>query len=72
MLNSQAPADIKPDNVLGDWTEDAAKKVVTSTVPGDFDVAHRLGEGKSRLTRHAMGNAMWRSHEAQTEETGRA
>ena len=55
-----------------DWTEDDGKKVVTGVVLGDFDLACKLHEGESRLTRHAIGNAMWRSPEAQTGVTGRA
>ena len=54
------------------WTEDDGKKVVTGVVLGDFDLACKLNEGESRLTRHAIGNAMWRSPEAQTGVTGRA
>ncbi|KAH9840408.1 kinase-like protein [Teratosphaeria destructans] len=65
-------ADVKPDNVLVDWTEDSGKKAVTRVVLGDFDVACKPNEGESRLTRHAIGNAMWRSPEAQTGVTGRA
>nr|POF04055.1 n-acetylglucosamine-6-phosphate deacetylase [Quercus suber] len=49
-----------------DWTEADGKKVITSVALGDFDIAFQLNEGESRLTQHALGNAMWRSPEAQT------
>ncbi|CZS96161.1 uncharacterized protein RAG0_05596 [Rhynchosporium agropyri] len=66
-------ADVKPDNVLVDWTCDSeGKKVVTAVALGDFDITCKLQEGESRLTPDAMGNAMWRSPEGQTGMTTRA
>ena len=50
-----------------DWTSDGeGKKVVTDVALGDFDIACKLMEGETRLTPHAVGNAMWRSPEGQT------
>lgn len=58
--------DIKPDNILVDWTSDSdGNKVVTSVALGDFDIACQLKEGETRITPHAVGNAMWRSPEGQ-------
>lgn len=65
--------DIKPDNILVDWTSDSeGTKVVTDVALGDFDIACQLKPGESRLTRQAVGNAMWRSPEAQTGLSSRA
>ncbi|GAB1732624.1 hypothetical protein NU195Hw_g3713t1 [Hortaea werneckii] len=59
--------DVKPDNILVDWTSDVeGKKVVTNVALGDFDIACKLMEGETRHTPHAVGNAMWRSPEGQT------
>ena len=56
-----------------DWTCDSeGKKVVTAVALGDFDITCKLKEGESRLTPHAVGNAMWRSPEGQTGITTRA
>ena len=33
---------------------------------GDFDISCKLSEGETRITLHAVGNAMWRSPEGQT------
>ncbi|SMR50503.1 unnamed protein product [Zymoseptoria tritici ST99CH_1A5] len=66
-------ADIKPDNVLVDWESDSeGNKTVTNVALGDFDIACKLKEGETRLTPHAVGNAMWRSPEAQTGISTRA
>ncbi|KJX93784.1 calcium/calmodulin dependent protein kinase [Zymoseptoria brevis] len=66
-------ADIKPDNVLIDWESDSeGNKTVTNVALGDFDIACKLKDGETRLTPHAVGNAMWRSPEAQTGISNRA
>lgn len=41
-------------------------KDITNAVLGDFDIAYHLEDGKALRTRHAIGNAMWRSPEGQT------
>jgi serine/threonine protein kinase len=41
-------------------------KDINNAVLGDFDIAFRLDEVKALRTRHAIGNAMWRSPEGQT------
>ncbi|KAF2724743.1 kinase-like protein [Polychaeton citri CBS 116435] len=65
--------DVKPDNILVDWTRDSeGRKVVTDVALGDFDIACKLKEGETRLTPHAVGNAMWRSPEGQTGISNRA
>lgn len=65
--------DVKPDNILVDWTCDSdGNKVVTDVALGDFDIACKLKQGESRITPHAIGNAMWRSPEGQTGISNRA
>jgi serine/threonine protein kinase len=60
-------SDIKPDNILVNWTSGSeGKQKVTDVVLGDFDIACKLEPGAMRLTPHAVGNAMWRSPEGQT------
>jgi serine/threonine protein kinase len=59
--------DVKPDNILVNWTDDGqGNKSVTDVVLGDFDIAYQLKDNESIRTPHAQGNAMWRSPEAQT------
>ncbi|KAF1849203.1 kinase-like protein [Cucurbitaria berberidis CBS 394.84] len=59
--------DIKPDNVLVNWTcDNEGNKIVTDVALGDFDIACQLKDNEARHTEHALGNAMWRSPEAQT------
>ncbi|KAL5329987.1 hypothetical protein ACEPPN_003509 [Leptodophora sp. 'Broadleaf-Isolate-01'] len=59
--------DVKPDNILVNWTSDGnGKKTVSDVVLGDFDIAFKSEGGKARETPHAIGNAMWRSPEGQT------
>jgi serine/threonine protein kinase len=59
--------DVKPDNILVNWTDDGqGNKSVTDVVLGDFDIAFQLKDNESLQTPHAQGNAMWRSPEAQT------
>lgn len=60
-------ADVKPDNILVNWTEDKeGKKTVSDVAVGDFDIAFKLEGGKTRQTPYAIGHAMWRSPEGQT------
>ncbi|KAK1672242.1 kinase-like domain-containing protein [Colletotrichum godetiae] len=66
--------DIKPDNILVNWTcDDQGTKTVTDVALGDFDIAYELPSGQlSRRTRSAIGNVMWRSPEGQTGITSKA
>ncbi|QIW98028.1 hypothetical protein AMS68_003546 [Peltaster fructicola] len=66
--------DVKPDNVLVDWTcdIDGRNKTVISTVLGDFDLAYKLERDQALITPHAIGNAMWRNPEGQTGVVTRA
>lgn len=58
---------MKPDNILVDWACDQdGNKTVTKAALGDFDIALKLEDGKPLYGPHAVGNAMWRSPEAQT------
>ncbi|THX67085.1 kinase-like protein [Aureobasidium pullulans] len=57
--------DIKPDNILVNL-DGGDTKEIANAVLGDFDIAYRLEDGKALRTRHAIGNAMWRSPEGQT------
>jgi hypothetical protein len=62
-------ADIKPDNILVNWTcneEAEGAKTVTDAALGDFDIVYHLDKGELLHTPHAIGNAMWRSPEGQT------
>lgn len=60
-------ADVKPDNILVNWTCDKDGKItVTNVALGDFDIAFRSEGGKARQTPYPIGNAMWRSPEGQT------
>ncbi|CAK3772217.1 Serine threonine- kinase ppk4 [Lecanosticta acicola] len=66
-------ADVKPDNILVDWTCDSeGNKVITEVALGDFDIACKLKDGETRVTPYAVGNAMWRSPEGQTGISTRA
>jgi serine/threonine protein kinase len=59
--------DIKPDNILVNWTYDEdGDKTVTDVVLGDFDISFKSANGKPRCTPFAIGNVMWRSPEGQT------
>jgi serine/threonine protein kinase len=59
--------DVKPDNILVNWTCDKdGNKTVTDVALGDFDIAFKSEGGESRQTPYAIGNAMWRSPEGQT------
>lgn len=59
--------------MLVDWTCDSeGNKVVTNVALGDLDIACKLKEGETRLTPHAIGNAMWRSPEGHTGMSNRA
>jgi serine/threonine protein kinase len=59
--------DVKPDNILVDWTgDDEGNKTVTDVSLGDFDIAFKSEGGRPRQTPYAIGNAMWRSPEGQT------
>lgn len=60
-------ADVKPDNILVNWTSDSGgRKTASGVALGDFDIAFKSGGGKARETPYAIGNAMWRSPEGQT------
>jgi serine/threonine protein kinase len=60
-------ADVKPDNILVNWTCDSEdQKTVTKVALGDFDIAFKPEGGQPLNTAHAIGNAMWRSPEGQT------
>ncbi|KAI0406392.1 kinase-like protein [Xylaria palmicola] len=59
--------DIKPDNILLNWTLDnEGNEVVTDVSLGDFDIACKLRDDQALRTPYAIGNAMWRSPEGQT------
>ncbi|KAI4941938.1 hypothetical protein J4E91_010488 [Alternaria rosae] len=59
--------DIKPDNILVNWTcDEEGIKTITNVALGDFDIAFKLETGALLQTTHAVGNAMWRSPEGQT------
>ncbi|KAL6707652.1 hypothetical protein ACN47E_004002 [Coniothyrium glycines] len=59
--------DVKPDNILVNWTsDDSGKQTVTNVALGDFDIAFKSKGDKARDAPHAVGNAMWRSPEGQT------
>ncbi|KAJ8131475.1 hypothetical protein O1611_g2149 [Lasiodiplodia mahajangana] len=59
--------DIKPDNILLNWTcDNEGNEIVTDVALGDFDIACKLEDGQALQTRYAIGNAMWRSPEGQT------
>ena len=60
-------ADVKPDNILVNWTcDEEGNKIVTDVALGDFDIAFKSENGEPRQTPFAIGNAMWRSPEGQT------
>jgi len=51
--------DVKPDNILVDWTcHKEGNKIVTDVAMGDFDIAFKSEGGEPRQTSHAIGNAM--------------
>ncbi|CAN9346609.1 unnamed protein product [Alternaria alternata] len=59
--------DIKPDNILVNWTcDEEGTKTITDVALGDFDVAWECPTNAVITGRHAVGNHMWRSPEAQT------
>lgn len=59
--------DVKPDNILVNWTCDKeGNKTVTDVALGDFDIASKSVTGQPRQTPFAIGNVMWRSPEGQT------
>lgn len=60
-------ADVKPDNILVNWTcDEHDNKIVTDVALGDFDIAFKSEGGEPLQTPYAIGNAMWRSPEGQT------
>lgn len=67
-LNNHAVLiDLKPDNILVNWTcDEQGNQVVTDAVLGDFDIAFKSEGGEPLQTPYAIGNAMWRSPEGQT------
>lgn len=59
--------DIKPDNILVNWTHDeVGTKTITDVALGDFDITYKCETGAMIQSTHAVGNAMWRSPEGQT------
>lgn len=67
LTNQSILADVKPDNILVNWTCDKeGNKIVTDVALGDFDIAFKSEGGEPRQTPYAIGNAMWRSPEGQT------
>ncbi|KAK5651308.1 hypothetical protein OQA88_12603 [Cercophora sp. LCS_1] len=59
--------DVKPDNILVNWScDEPGNKKIGHVALGDFDIAYQSEHGEPRQTRHAIGNAMWRSPEGQT------
>lgn len=60
-------ADIKPDNILVNWTRDEeGNKIITNVALGDFDITYKCETGALIRSTHAVGNAIWRSPEGQT------
>ncbi|KAJ8106331.1 hypothetical protein OPT61_g9608 [Boeremia exigua] len=54
--------DIKPDNVLVNWTHDEeGTKTITDVALGDFDPAYKCETGALLQSTHAAGNSMWRN-----------
>ena len=69
LANRSGISDVKPDNILVDWTSDQqGNKVVTDVALGDFDIAFKPEGGEPLRTHYALGNAMWRSPEGQTAQ----
>ncbi|KAF1956011.1 kinase-like protein [Byssothecium circinans] len=59
--------DVKPDNILVNWTSDReGNKTISDVNLGDFDIAFKPEGGEPLHTPYAIGNAMWRSPEGQT------
>ena len=59
--------DLKPDNILVNWTcDEQGNQVITDAVLGDFDIAFKPEGGEPLQTPYALGNVMWRSPEGQT------
>ncbi|KAI1425971.1 kinase-like domain-containing protein [Xylaria sp. FL1777] len=59
--------DIKPHNILVNWTYDqGGNKRVTDVALSDFDIAFKSQSGKPRNTHFPVGDPMWRSPEGQT------
>ncbi len=67
LTNHSLLADVKPDNILINWTGDKDDEIlVTDVALGDFDIAFKSERGEPRHTDRALGNFMWRSPEGQT------
>jgi hypothetical protein len=67
VTNPYGLADVKPDNILVNWTSDReGNAIVTDVALCDFDIAFKSEGGEPRQTPFAIGNAMWRSPEGQT------
>ena len=59
--------DIKPDNILVDWTLDFNDKPkVTKVALGDLDLSLKLINERPLRAPYAIGNVMWRSPEGQS------
>jgi len=67
VVNQFVMTDVKPDNILVNWSRDEeGKKTIGDVALGDFDIAVKSEHGEPRETPYAVGNAMWRSPEGQT------
>ena len=67
LLIRSALTDVKPDNILVNWSRDENDaKTIGDVALGDFDIAFNSDHGQPRETPYAVGNAMWRSPEGQT------
>lgn len=60
-------ADIKPDNILVNWTcDEEGAETITDVAVGDFDISWKCPTNALLTGRRAVGNHMWRSSEAQS------
>ena len=68
LTSSPSLADVKPQNVLVNWTsnEDGTKTTITDVVLADFWVAWRLETQNPRQPLVPLGHMAWRSLKAQT------
>lgn len=67
LTNQCAITDVKPDNILANWTcDEQGNQKVTDVALGDLDIARKLEGGEPRGKPTVVGNVMWRSPEGQT------